>query len=122
MMIIMIVWKPQLDDRDREIISDIHKTRKRRLLKILNNPASPILRKQSPGFAMDGVQINEYPWKQTSNDYVVLDVQNRLFKVQLNDVIIMKKLPGTRVGDSLKLTKVKELGNKVCLRVSGCIN
>lgn len=45
--------------------------------------------------------------------YAIAEVNTKPYSVLLNDIIITKRLPGTRVGDILQLTRVRELGSKV---------
>jgi ribosomal protein L21 len=44
--------------------------------------------------------------------YAIIELQSRPYSVTLNDVLLVKRMPGTEVGDIVSLTRVKEIGSK----------
>ncbi len=44
--------------------------------------------------------------------YAIVEVNSRPYSIAKNDVLVIKRMPGTKIGDVVSLTRVREIGSK----------
>jgi ribosomal protein L21 len=121
-----IVWRPVLTDSDKIKVTSLY--RNRPAVKTTRIPPNvyPMTHQQSAQTpsqstldALAQLKRESLSYRSHVNDqsnglYAITEIDTRPYSVTLNDLVISKRLPHTRVGDILQLTRVREIGSKSC--------
>lgn len=112
--LIIIVWKPQLSTEEKGALVELHKNRPRQKLiqqrqALVPPPAAPI---ESISQTTRESLLKIRQQGLLDKFYAIVDIHGTPYSVTRNDIVVVKRMPGTRVGDELTLRNVREIGSK----------
>lgn len=109
-----LVWKPELTDAEKTSLVRLHRERKRleRSQSPRNIPPPP--RPIPTNISQETRDCLQKIHQQGLQDklYTILEVNGMPYCVTKNDLLVTKRLVGTKIGDLLTLTNVREIGSK----------